>query len=135
MSAPIKPTNAPILDNDKVNTSTSGAVTNGINGTKDTAITNGKIGSKGSNGTSIFTTYPTATTTPARKFSDMTQAELETALHGAFDQAKKRAWDSDDATPEALVALLATYAIQEVHACGYVSYLPYIGCSRLTHWQ
>ena len=51
----------------------------------------------------------------------MSAAELESALQDTLAKAKKTAWGSEEATPEVLLAMLAMYAIQEVHACGYVS--------------
>ncbi|KPI37631.1 uncharacterized protein AB675_3937 [Cyphellophora attinorum] len=103
----------------KTTTPTSDIITKGSNGaaTNSTNGTNGTNGTAKSSGTDTSTTATTAVVPP--KINDLTAAELETALHVTFDKAKKLAWDSEDATPEALVAILATYAIQEVHACGF----------------
>ena len=57
-------------------------------------------------------TYPTV--------DDLRQEDLEAALLKAHAEAKKRAWQSNTADPDTMLAILAMYAIQEVHALGFV---------------
>ncbi|ETN43046.1 uncharacterized protein HMPREF1541_02204 [Cyphellophora europaea CBS 101466] len=65
--------------------------------------------------------YDETTNNNYKKISEMDQADLEILLKQAYIDAREIVRESDVGEPMTLLALLAVYGMQEVHALGFKS--------------
>jgi hypothetical protein len=56
-----------------------------------------------------------------KAIKELNHEEFEKLLHQALAEARKTARESEIADPQTMLALIAVYGIQEIHALGYVS--------------